>query len=144
MHTHSPNKAKKFKQTLSACQKAEGNCFLGQERSADGGVHARGTTLTSEVYCKTLKKLCRAIQKKRCGMLTYGVIHLCDNVHLYTAARTRALLEHFNWELFEHPPYSPDLDPSDYNLFTYLKNWIGSQHFNNNELIEGTKTWLSS
>jgi hypothetical protein len=37
MHTHSPNKLKKFKQTLSACQKADGNCFLGQERSADAG-----------------------------------------------------------------------------------------------------------
>jgi hypothetical protein len=24
MHTHSPNKPKKFKQTLSACQKADG------------------------------------------------------------------------------------------------------------------------
>jgi hypothetical protein len=37
MHTHSPIKQKKFKQTLSACQKADGNCFLGQEKSADGG-----------------------------------------------------------------------------------------------------------
>jgi hypothetical protein len=34
----------------------------------------------------------------------------------------RALLEHFNWELFDHSPYSPDLAPSDYHLFTYLKN----------------------
>jgi hypothetical protein len=40
MHTHSPNKPKKFKQTLFACQKAEGSCFLGQERSANGGIHA--------------------------------------------------------------------------------------------------------
>jgi hypothetical protein len=39
MHTHSPNKPKKFKQT-SACQKADGICFLGQERSVDGGIHA--------------------------------------------------------------------------------------------------------
>jgi hypothetical protein len=39
MHAHSPNKLKKFKQT-SACQKADGNCFLGQESSADGGIHA--------------------------------------------------------------------------------------------------------
>jgi hypothetical protein len=37
---NSPNKLKNFKQTLSACQKANGNCFLGQERSADGGIHA--------------------------------------------------------------------------------------------------------
>jgi hypothetical protein len=40
MYTHSPDKPKTFKQTLSACQKADGSCFLGQERSADGGIHA--------------------------------------------------------------------------------------------------------
>jgi hypothetical protein len=44
---------------------------------------------------------------------------------------------------FDHPPYSPDLAPSDYHLFTYL-NWLGSQRFNSNELMEGVKTWLSS
>jgi histone-lysine N-methyltransferase SETMAR len=54
-------------------------------------------------------------------------------------------LQHFNWELFDHPPYSPDLAPNNYNLFTYLKNCLGSQHFNNNEeFMEGVKTWLSS
>jgi hypothetical protein len=39
MHTHSPNKLKNFKQTFT-CQKADGNCFLEQERSADVGIHA--------------------------------------------------------------------------------------------------------
>jgi hypothetical protein len=34
MHTHSPNKLKMFKQTLSVCQKADDNGFLGQQRSA--------------------------------------------------------------------------------------------------------------
>jgi histone-lysine N-methyltransferase SETMAR len=47
--------------------------------------------------------------------------------------------------LFDYPPYSPDLAPSDHHLFTYLKNWLRSQHFNNNEeLMRGVKTWLSS
>jgi hypothetical protein len=77
-------------------------------------------------------------------MLTSDVVLLHDNVFLHTAARTRALLEHLNWELFDHLPYSPDLAPSDYHLFTYLKNWLISQHFNNNELMEGAKKWLSS
>jgi hypothetical protein len=35
--------AENFKQT-SACQKADGNCFREQERSADGGIHATGAT----------------------------------------------------------------------------------------------------
>jgi hypothetical protein len=39
MHTYSPNKLKKFKQTF-AFQKADGICFLGHERSDDGGIHA--------------------------------------------------------------------------------------------------------
>jgi hypothetical protein len=55
----------------------------------------------------------------------------------------RALLDHFNWKMFDHLPYSPDLSPSDYQLFIYLKNWLGSQRFSNNEeLTEGVKTWL--
>jgi hypothetical protein len=47
--------------------------------------------------------------------------------------------------LFDHLPYSPDLAPCNYHLFTYLKNWLGSQRFNNNEeFMEGIKTWLTS
>jgi hypothetical protein len=33
-------------------------------------------------------------------MLTYGVMFLHDSAHPHTAARTRALLAHFHWELF--------------------------------------------
>jgi hypothetical protein len=78
-------------------------------------------------------------------MLTSGVVFLHDNAHPHTDPHTQALLEYFNWELFNHPSYSPDIAPSDYHLFTYLKNWLGSQSFSNNEeLMEAVKTWLSS
>jgi histone-lysine N-methyltransferase SETMAR len=70
---------------------------------------------------------------------------LHDNARKHTVARTRALLEDFNWELSDHPPYSPDLAPSDYRLFLYVKDWFGSHRLNNNyELMEGEQTWLSS
>jgi hypothetical protein len=63
-------------------------------------------------------------------MLTFGVfvVLLRDNERPHTAPCTQALLQHFNWELSDHPPSGPDLAPSNYNLFTYLKNWLGSQH----------------
>jgi hypothetical protein len=78
-------------------------------------------------------------------MLTYGVVLLRDTARPHTVARTRALLKHFNWELFDHPPDSPDLAPSDYHLFTCPKNSLGSQRFNNiEEMVEGVKMWLSS
>jgi transposase len=51
-------------------------------------------------------------------MLTSGVVLLHDIARPRIAARTRALLEYFNWELFGHPPYSPDVAPSDYHLFS--------------------------
>jgi hypothetical protein len=44
----------------------------------------------------TKKKVHMAIQNKRCGMLTSGVVLIHDNVHLHTAAGTQALLEHFS------------------------------------------------
>jgi transposase len=75
-------------------------------------------------------------------MLTYGVVLLHDNVRLHEASRTAGA---FRLGVVWLPPYSPDLAPSDYHLFIYLKNWLGSQRFNNNEeLMESVKTWLSS
>jgi hypothetical protein len=120
MHTNSPNKPKKFKQT-SSCQKADGNCFL--------GIHAaRDHNNVRNVLQNTHKKnLSRAIQNKRRGMPTYGVVLRHDNVRPHTTARTQALLEHFDWELFDHPSYSPDLAPRNYHQLTYLKNWLGLQ-----------------
>jgi hypothetical protein len=71
-------------------------------------------------------------------MLISGVVPLHENARLHTDACTGALLEHVSWELFDHPPYSPDFAPTDYHLCTYPKNWLGSQRFSNNEeLIEG-------
>jgi transposase len=70
---------------------------------------------------------------------------LHDNARSHTAAHTWALLKHFNWKLSDLPPYRPDLTMSDYHLFTDLKNWLGSQCFNNHhELKEGVEVWLSS
>jgi hypothetical protein len=66
-------------------------------------------------------------------MLTFGVVLLHDNVPSYTATRTQSLLERFNLEIFDHRPYRPYFAPSDYHLFTYMKNWLRLQCFNNNE-----------
>jgi hypothetical protein len=54
-------------------------------------------------------------------MLTYGVVLLHDNAHLNTAAGTLLVLEHFNWQLFDHSSYGPDLTWGNYHLFTYMK-----------------------
>jgi transposase len=65
----------------------------------------------------------RPFRTKRHGMLIFSIL-LYDNVGLHTAAPTQAIMEHFNWKLFDHPPYSPDITPSYYDLLTCLKNWL--------------------
>jgi histone-lysine N-methyltransferase SETMAR len=118
IHTNSPNKPKKFKQKLPAT-KLMATVFWGRKGVLLVKFMQEETTITSEMYCKTLnKKQCRAIQDKRCGMLTSSVVAFHNNVCPHTAAHTRALLQHFNCELFDHPLYSPDLAPSKYHLFT--------------------------
>jgi hypothetical protein len=84
VHAHSPNKAKKFKQT-SACQKADGNCFLGQERSAYGGIHATKdhNDVRRILQSTKKKKQPRASHsEQRHGVLTSSVMLL---QHLSTA-----------------------------------------------------------
>jgi hypothetical protein len=81
-------------------------------------------SIMSEAYCKTLKKLHRTIQNKMHGMLS-GVVFHHDNAHPHAAAHIRTLLEHFNWEWFDHPTCRPDLAPSNCHLFTYLKELVG-------------------
>jgi hypothetical protein len=100
MHTNSPNKPKTFKQT-SACQKADGNCFLGQERRVDGGINAPRDHNNVRSVVRYKKTLCIAIRDKRHGILTSGELLPHDNMSPHTTTRTRALLEHFNWELFD-------------------------------------------
>jgi transposase len=108
----------------------------------------QGTTVKSQVYFETPpQKILRRAghSEQKAWNVDIGAMLLHDNSRPHTASCVLALLEHFNWELFDHPPYSPDLAPSDYHLFTCLKDRLVSQRFNNNdELMEGVKTWQSS
>jgi TRAP-type uncharacterized transport system substrate-binding protein len=63
MHKHSPKKANKFKQTLSA-RKLLAAVFWDRKRVLMVEFMQQGTSKTSKVYYKTLKKLCRAIQNR--------------------------------------------------------------------------------
>ena len=89
----------------------------------------KGMTINATYYCELLKKLRRAIENKRRGKLSRGVLLIHDNARPHVAAETKACLDSFAWEIFSHPPYSPDLAPSDFHLFPYLKAELGGVHF---------------
>ena len=46
-----------------------------------------------------------------------------------------AKINDLKFELMPHPPYSPDLAPSDYFLFPNLKKWLGGKRFADNEEV---------
>jgi hypothetical protein len=126
--------AENFMQTLYSARKLMAAVFWDRKGVLMVEFMQQETTITPQVYCKTLKRTAyRVIQNKRHGMLTSGVVLLPYDARPHTAARTRALLEQFIWELFDHPPYSLDLAPNHCHLFTYLKNSVEPQRTKNNE-----------
>ncbi|GFU47161.1 histone-lysine N-methyltransferase SETMAR [Trichonephila clavipes] len=74
-----------------------------------------------------------------------GVVLLHDNARQHTANRTQDLIASFGWEQLDHPPYSPDLAPSDYHLFMHLKKHLARQrHSDDDEAKATVKQWLSN
>ena len=86
-----------------------------------------------------------AIRSKRRGSLTQGVMLLHDNSRPHTAHITFNAIRQLNWEVLEHPAYSPDLAPSDFNLFGPLKNALRGRRFEtDDEVKEVVHDWLRS
>ena len=49
--------------------------------------------------------------------------------------KTMAKLSELGYEMLSHPPYSPDLLPSDYWLFADLKKMLQGKIFGSNEEV---------
>jgi len=53
-------------------------------------------------------------------------------------------VDQLRYELLPHPPYSPDLAPSDYYLFPNLKRWLQGKRFHSNdEIISETEAYFA-
>jgi len=59
------------------------------------------------------------------------------------AAHTVAILCALKFEVLKHPPYSPDLGPSDFHLFGPTKEHLRGQKFaDDNEVMEAVQSWV--
>ena len=78
-------------------------------------------------------------------MLSLGDVMILDNAHPHAAAVMHNLITTCGWEQFDHPPYSPDLAPSDFHLFLHLKSFLAGQRFHDDsEVIEAVTTCFAS
>lgn len=97
----------------------------------------RNQTIDSNVYCRQLSKLNEEIKKKRPELANRkGVMFHQDNARPHTSLITRQKLTELNWELMPHPPYSPDLAPSDYHLFRSLQNHLNGKTFDSDQAVK--------
>jgi len=103
----------------------------------------KGQTTNAEYYLSLLVQLKDILKEKRCGKFTKGVLFLHDNAPAHPALATQKKLAYLGFQCLYHPPYSPDLAPSDYHLFPGLKKQLKGRHFSSNaEVIAAAETWL--
>jgi len=58
-----------------------------------------------------------------------------DNARPHTAHTTVATIKDLHFECLPHPPYSPDLAPSDFHMFGPLKEAMGGKKFRSDEEV---------
>ena len=66
--------------------------------------------------------------RKQPGKLTKGVLFHQDNAPALKSVVAMAAVHDCGFELVDHPPYSPDLAPSDYFLFPNMKKKLSWWH----------------
>ena len=75
--------------------------------------------------------------------LSAGVLLLHDNAPVHMSAKSQAAIRQCGFQQLNHPPYSPDLAPSDYILFRVMKKFLRGKRFSNDEEVkEAVTTWF--
>jgi len=94
--------------------------------------------ITGALYQTQLMRLSRVLKEKRAHYYSRHdkIILLYDNARSHVAAPVKTYLETLKWEVLSHPPYSPDIDPSDYHFFLSMTHGLSEQHFTSYEDIK--------
>ena len=80
-----------------------------------------GYAINGQYYSDLLKRQRENIKKKRPEMITKGVLFHRDTSPSHSSMVAMATIRDCAFQLVPHPPYSPDLAPSDFHLFPNLK-----------------------
>lgn len=91
-----------------------------------------GETITAERYCQHIQEMNEKL-KLSCPALINrkGPIILQDNARPHVAQTTLQKFHELGYEILPHPPYSPDLSPTDFHFFKHLDNFLLNRCFKN-------------
>jgi histone-lysine N-methyltransferase SETMAR len=138
-HTSSPH-PKKFKTVLSAGKNLL-TVFWDSQRVYVTEFLEAGKTVNSARYIETIKNLRWRVCQVR-GSAS-RILFLHDNARPHTARATIDALETLKFEVLSHPPYSPDLVPSDFHFFPHLRRDLKGTHFtSDDEVKQAVTSWI--
>ena len=104
----------------------------------------RQYNLNGEVYTAQLERLHEAIRVKRPRKNNHILFHH-DNARPHIAQDVLAAIKGYGWELLDHPPYSPDVAPTDYHVNRSVSNWMEGEMFDSlDEIVDSIKGWIAS
>ena len=93
--------------------------------------------INSEVDCKQLEKLSAALKEKGPELVNRrGVVFHQDDARPDSSLLTRQMLLQLEWDVLPHPPYSPDLAPSDCHLLRSLQNFLNGTSCSSNQEVK--------
>lgn len=95
----------------------------------------KNTTVTGHYYAQQMHRLRKAIKEKRHGLLARKVLLLHDNAPSHKSLLAQGAIKECGFEQLHHPPYSPDLAPSDYFLFPNTKKYLKGKRYESEEEI---------
>uniref|UniRef100_A0A0K0FDI3 Mariner Mos1 transposase n=1 Tax=Strongyloides venezuelensis TaxID=75913 RepID=A0A0K0FDI3_STRVS len=96
-----------------------------------------GETINSELCCQLLDKVHQKLSQKRPSLANRkGSILLHDNARSHISRITLQKLNELKYETLPHPPYSPDLAPTDFYFFKQLNQFLKEKVFKNEEAIK--------
>jgi len=133
---------KKFK-TFPSAKKNHAHHLLGCKGVLYTEFLTKGSTVNSDRYCATLWNTQATHPQNQAGKNTFLLHH--DNARPHYGAQTQDAMACLKFTVVPHPPYSPDLAPSDFWLFPEFKETLKCQHFSSDAEVEAAvRKWLSS
>jgi len=126
-HSGSP-RHKKFRVQKSA-GKVLASIFWVQDGILLIDYFPKDQTINAEYYWSLLVQLKDILKEKRRGKVSKEVLFLHDNAPAHKTLATQKKLAYLGFQYLDHPPYSPDLVPSNYHLFSGLQKQLKGSHF---------------
>jgi histone-lysine N-methyltransferase SETMAR len=96
-----------------------------------------GETMNAKKYVEELRMMHAKLCFKQPALVSRGgPILLHDNAKPHTAEITKQAIKELGYEVLAHPPYSPDLSPTDYHLFFYLELFFRKKKYTTDRQVK--------